>query len=92
MILLSWLFGPPAMPVDATAEFMNELNRIIRRACENSVSDFSIDSLLQDQIGKRRWRDRDLFVNDEYNSEFCDDQRPLDLYELLHRKRTDHVV
>jgi hypothetical protein len=86
MSFLSWLFGPKPQPIDGTARFMNDLDAIIRRACEDEVSDFVIDDLLKSAMGRRRWHPRDIYADTVF-----DDQPPRDLRELLLR-RNDRVI
>jgi hypothetical protein len=64
MSIWSRLFGAKE-PIDATAAFMNELDDVISDAVEDGVDDVTIDCILKNATGAKRWRESDLMISEK---------------------------
>jgi hypothetical protein len=53
MSIWSFLFGPKPQPIDAVAALMHDIDNAVRKACDANVSDYIIDNLLTNAIGRR---------------------------------------
>jgi hypothetical protein len=86
MSIFSFLFGVKPQPIDGVAALMNDIDNAVRKACDVNVSDFIIDNILTNAIGRRRWHPNDIFAEQIYDDE------PRDLRELLLRRNDRNVV